>query len=97
MKIISDMLENPLLIYDNKVTVLNVSDKKLYSNIISQFDNSLEKVICFDDNDEELKTSKDLLFVLSPYYFDFESKDIQNKIISNVENNINEDMQKNII
>lgn len=102
MKLIIDLLENPCLIEESCVTSLHIADKHLYSNIILKLLYAKEEkstsVILFNDKGKELLTTKDILLITSPFSFDFNSKDIQTKIIQILEYNINFDVEnKNIV
>ena len=96
MKMITPLLENPVIL--TCPSSLCIEDNHLFSNVISsimkaQQDKS-EPFYLFDSDEKELSPAKDIKVILSPFDFDFNSKDIQNKIFSICELNINSDTEK---
>ena len=95
MKIITPLLENSVIL--TCPASLHIEDNHLFSNVIysiikAQQDKS-EPFYLFDSNEKELSPTKDIKVILSPFDFDFNSKDIQSKMFSICESNINSDTE----
>ena len=91
MKIFS--LENDIIFTEEYINVLQIQDKKLFTNVINSLNDNINNIedtkerIIILDNDTEIKIEKEVLMFIDVFNIDFNQKKIQsalyNKIVSN--------------
>lgn len=78
---------------NNELNVLEIEDKKLFSNIVTSFYNSIndepsKETLILLKNNEVVSISKCMFMIMDIYSYDFNVKKINNKLISILEQNI---------
>lgn len=97
MRLVSEMFEKEVVVEERPLCIY-ISDAHYYAKITELFyDAALkksDKLFLFDKKGNELATDKNIITVLSPYLFDFDSKSIISKVFSIAEENLNSDTSK---
>lgn len=89
MKIFS--LENDITFTEEYINVLQIQDKKLFTNFINSLNNNINNIedtkerIIILDNDTEIKIDKEVLMIIDVFNIDFNQKKIQNALYNKIE------------
>ena len=84
MKIFS--LENDMIFTEEYINVLQIQDKKLFTNVINSLNDNINNIedtkerIIILDNDTEIKIEKEVLMIIDVFNIDFNQKKIQNAL-----------------
>ena len=89
MKIFS--LENDMIFTEEYINVLQIQDKKLFTNVINSLNDNINNIedtkerIIILDNDTEIKIEKEVLMIIDVFNIDFNQKKIQNALYNKIE------------
>ena len=89
MKIFS--LENDIIFTEEYINVLQIQDKKLFTNVINSLNDNINNIedtkerIIILDNDTEIKIEKEVLMFIDVFNIDFNQKKIQNALYNKIE------------
>lgn len=89
MKIFS--LENDITFTEEYINVLQIQDKKLFTNVINSLNDNINNIedtkerIIILDNDTEIKIEKEVLMIIDVFNIDFNQKKIQNALYNKIE------------
>lgn len=89
MKIFS--LENDIIFKEEYINVLQIQDKKLFTNVINSLNDNINNIedtkerIIILDNDIEIKIEKEVLMIIDVFNIDFNQKKIQSALYNKIE------------
>lgn len=89
MKIFS--LENDITFTEEYINVLQIQDKKLFTNVINSLNDNINNIedtkerIIILDNDIEIKIEKEVLMIIDVFNIDFNQKKIQSALYNKIE------------
>lgn len=89
MKIFS--LENDIIFTEEYINVLQIQDKKLFTNVINSLNDNINNIedtkerIIILDNDTEIKIEKEVLMFIDVFNIDFNQKKIQSALYNKIE------------
>lgn len=89
MKIFS--LENDIIFTEEYINVLQIQDKKLFTNVINSLNDNINDIedtkerIIILDNDTEIKIEKEVLMFIDVFNIDFNQKKIQSALYNKIE------------
>ena len=89
MKIFS--LENDIIFTEEYINVLQIEDKKLFTNVISSINDNINNIqdtkerIIIWDKDDEIKMDKYVLMIIDILNVDFNQKKIQSALYNKIE------------
>ena len=89
MKIFS--LENDIIFKEEYINVLQIQDKKLFTNVINSLNDNINNIddtkerIIILDNDTEIKIEKEVLMIIDVFNIDFNQKKIQSALYNKIE------------
>lgn len=89
MKIFS--LENDIMFKEEYINVLQIQDKKLFTNVINSLNDNINNIedtkerIIILDNDIEIKIEKEVLMIIDVFNIDFNQKKIQSALYNKIE------------
>lgn len=89
MKIFS--LENDITFTEEYINVLQIQDKKLFTNVINSLNDNINNIedtkerIIILDNDIEIKIEKEVLLIIDVFNIDFNQKKIQSALYNKIE------------
>ena len=89
MKIFS--LENDIMFKEEYINVLQIQDKKLFTNVINSLNDNINNIedtkerIIILDNDIEIKIEKEVLMIIDVLNIDFNQKKIQSALYNKIE------------
>ena len=89
MKIFS--LENDITFTEEYINVLQIQDKKLFTNVINSLNDNINNIedtkerIIILDNDIEIKIEKEVLLIIDVFNIDFNQKKIQSALFQKIE------------
>jgi CRISPR-associated protein Csn2 len=89
MKIFS--LENDITFTEEYINVLQIQDKKLFTNVINSLNDNINNIedtkerIIILDNDTEIKIEKEALMFIDVFNIDFNQKKIQSALYNKIE------------
>ena len=89
MKIFS--LENDIIFKEEYINVLQIQDKKLFTNVINSLNDNINNIedtkerIIILDNDIEIKIEKEVLMIIDVFNIDFNQKKIQSALFQKIE------------
>ena len=89
MKIFS--LENDITFTEEYINVLQIQDKKLFTNVINSLNDNINNIedtkerIIILDNDIEIKIEKEVLMIIDVFNIDFNQKKIQSALFQKIE------------
>ena len=89
MKIFS--LENDIIFKEEYINVLQIQDKKLFTNVINSLNDNINNIedtkerIIILDNDTEIKIEKEVLMFIDVFNIDFNQKKIQSALYNKIE------------
>ena len=89
MKIFS--LENDIIFTEEYINVLQIQDKKLFTNVINSLNDNINNIedtkerIIILDNDIEIKIEKEVLMIIDVFNIDFNQKKIQSALYNKIE------------
>jgi len=89
MKIFS--LENDIIFKEEYINVLQIQDKKLFTNVINCLNDNINNIedtkerIIILDNDIEIKIEKEVLMIIDVFNIDFNQKKIQSALYNKIE------------
>ena len=89
MKIFS--LENDIIFTEEYINVLQIQDKKLFTNVINSLNDNINNIedtkerIIILDNDTEIKIEKEVLMFSDVFNIDFNQKKIQSALYNKIE------------
>ena len=89
MKIFS--LENDITFTEEYINVLQIQDKKLFTNVINSLNDNINNIddtkerIIILDNDTEIKIEKEVLMIIDVFNIDFNQKKIQSALYNKIE------------
>lgn len=89
MKIFS--LENDITFTEEYINVLQIQDKKLFTNVINSLNDNINNIedtkerIVILDNDTEIKIEKEALMFIDVFNIDFNQKKIQSALYNKIE------------
>lgn len=89
MKIFS--LENDIIFTEEYINVLQIQDKKLFTNVINSLNDNMNNIedtkerIIILDNDTEIKIEKEVLMFIDVFNIDFNQKKIQSALYNKIE------------
>lgn len=89
MKIFS--LENDMIFTEEYINVLQIQDKKLFTNVINSLNDNINNIedtkerIIILDNDTGIKIEKEVLMIIDVFNIDFNQKKIQNALYNKIE------------
>ena len=89
MKIFS--LENDMIFTEEYINVLQIQDKKLFTNVINSLNDNINNIedtkerIIILDNDTEIKIEKEVLMIIDVFNIDFNQKKIQSALFQKIE------------
>ena len=89
MKIFS--LENDIIFTEEYINVLQIQDKKLFTNVINSLNDNINNIedtkerIIILDNDTEIKVEKEVLMFIDVFNIDFNQKKIQSALYNKIE------------
>ena len=93
MKILVDVLENGIDVSEDYVRTVNICPNKLYARVLTEFAycTDEETKITVIESDTVLNNNI-IVFIDSLFSYDFDSKDIQNRIRNIIISNLNDDV-----
>ena len=89
MKIFS--LENDITFTEEYINVLQIQDKKLFTNVINSLNDNINNIedtkerIIILEGDTEIKIEKEVLMIIDVFNIDFNQKKIQNALYNKIE------------
>lgn len=95
MKLRINGFENELNLGDGKVNIVQIENSKLFTHIIDVLNDKINgidnnEIFLFDEKNEELNISKEMIIVFDMFNIDFNTKKIIGKIYDIISNNIKE-------
>ena len=95
MKLRINGFENELNLGDGKVNIVQIENPKLFTHIIDVLNDKINgidnnEIFLFDEKNEELNISKEMIIVFDMFNIDFNTKKIIGKIYDIISNNIKE-------
>lgn len=101
MKILLTDYETKVEINDNKVSVLEILNRKLFYDVTSCFVNISNGVnddypILFTDNDEEVNLNRNIAVYLNYFEIEYNSKNVLTKLYDRVNSELNEEDKNKI-
>ena len=86
-----DGVENDMIFTEEYINVLQIQDKKLFTNVINSLNDNINNIedtkerIIILDNDTEIKIEKEVLMIIDVFNIDFNQKKIQNALYNKIE------------
>lgn len=95
MKLRINGFENELNLGNGKVNIVQIENSKLFTHIIDVLNDKINgidnnEIFLFDEKNEELNISKEMIIVFDMFNIDFNTKKIIGKIYDIISNNIKE-------
>ena len=84
-------LENDIIFKEEYINVLQIQDKKLFTNVINSLNDNINNIedtkerIIILDNDIEIKIEKEVLMIIDVFNIDFNQKKIQSALYNKIE------------